>query len=1105
MTSWPGEPCEDPIVASVNDAPGSTAMDIAQTLGIDRRDAVHLLHEHFGECLFQDDRYRWWPAGLGEESVRTETHEEPDSSRSSTSIDHRKLISYYLEAVIADSRDDVSVFASSRGSPQYVVVGQHPAANGSYAIPRDQYAAFANQAFKDGKRLSIGSPVFAQYITSKKGWSGFVLKPLFTWTIQPGVGQIDVVQSSIAVNADVVAGLSGQRRANPEEVVSLQTSLGLDRPEELPEFDEVMARLVSLHPGWPWAELMDPHSLGVSPQLGQLDSRDEEGLYNRVILAGVEGPTYTRGLETELAAIVDRAPKTLTGTALGYVVDRPHHRDTAPALDDSELIEPLPLNTEQRDAVKAALTRDFTVVTGPPGTGKSQVVSSIVVNAAYRGQSVLFASRNNKAVDVVEERVNGLSLRPGLLRLGRQHLDALAGYLASVLAMPAYQSIRDRHARSVSQLKEVDGRIRAIDAAVAGAVEARNAVAELDAKADDARLQLPPAIAKNPMSIDVDVARNELEQFRKVARRADRSSQTLAIRVLWFAVRSRREEALEELMPDIESLAESLGEANTRTPSERGAMTAFVSTLSDRLDQVKLLQEFDDASSALASSERVEELYRRRVDLVDERSAASLEVWSTWVGAIRAGISPGQQNDLGALNAVVKSLAAGNWSPTLSRKFQRLIASVKQFLPAWAITSLSVRGRIPLEPKLFDLVVIDEASQCDIASAIPLLYRAKRAVIIGDEKQLRHISGLTATADESIRAKHDMVGQVEWSYATESLYDLGTRVSDAVVFLRDHHRSDRDIIEFSNQEFYGGLLRVATRYDRLVRPEPPTAVRWEQVEGKFERPGGSGGINVPEAEAVVAELQRLEAQGYPGTIGVVTPFRAQANRIRQMAMSGISSSFFSSAEIDIGTAHTFQGDERDVMIYSPVITTGASRGALWFVGERNMNLFNVAITRARSALIVVGDRESSELQAIPTYRRFIEYVNGLSDGTSVADSDVLDLGGRYPDYLKGPMVSKWEHDLYEALHAAGIVTTPQVEIDAYRLDLALYRSDRKLDIEVDGERYHAAWDGDYVYADRLRNMRMLELGWDVMRFWVWEVRDDVDGCVDRVKRWIETS
>ena len=56
------------------------------------------------------------------------------------------------------------------------------------------------------------------------------------------------------------------------------------------------------------------------------------------------------------------------------------------------------------------------------------------------------------------------------------------------------------------------------------------------------------------------------------------------------------------------------------------------------------------------------------------------------------------------------------------------------------MTSLSARGRLPFEPGIFDLVVIDEASQCDIASALPLLYRARRAVIIGDPLQLKHVS-----------------------------------------------------------------------------------------------------------------------------------------------------------------------------------------------------------------------------------------------------------------------------------------------------------------------------------------------------------------------------
>ena len=77
-------------------------------------------------------------------------------------------------------------------------------------------------------------------------------------------------------------------------------------------------------------------------------------------------------------------------------------------VDNTPIIEPLEMNLEQREAVKNALSKKLTVITGPPGTGKSQVVTNILVNASLRGMRVLFASRNNKAVDVVHARANGI-------------------------------------------------------------------------------------------------------------------------------------------------------------------------------------------------------------------------------------------------------------------------------------------------------------------------------------------------------------------------------------------------------------------------------------------------------------------------------------------------------------------------------------------------------------------------------------------------------------------------------------------------------------------------------------------------------------------------
>ena len=93
--------------------------------------------------------------------------------------------------------------------------------------------------------------------------------------------------------------------------------------------------------------------------------------------------------------------------------------------------------------------------------------------------------------------------------------------------------------------------------------------------------------------------------------------------------------------------------------------------------------------------------------------------------------------------------------------------------------------------------------------------------------------------------------------------------------------------------------------------------------------------------------------------------------------------------------------------------------------------------------------------------------------------------------------------MYAALYRAGIRTLQQYQVEKYVLDLAVFGGDRKLDIEVDGERYHRNWIGELCRRDQIRNHRMFEVGWDVMRFWVYEVRDDIDGCVSRVKQWVE--
>ena len=263
-------------------------------------------------------------------------------------------------------------------------------------------------------------------------------------------------------------------------------------------------------------------------------------------------------------------------------------------------------------------------------------------------------------------------------------------------------------------------------------------------------------------------------------------------------------------------------------------------------------------------------------------------------------------------------------------------------------------------------------------------------------------------------------------------------------------------------------------------------------------------MNETEAQAVVQEIERLVSQGYRGSIGAVSPFRAQAARIRDV-VRGHDSLVAHLADVDFlaDTVHRFQGDERDVMIFSPVVSSGVSGAAVGFL-RRNPNLFNVAISRARAALIVVGDKRAALNGDVDYLARFAVHCAQVEQRQErVAPAMARDLGPEYPPVANPGRVSAWERLFYQALYRVGVRPVPQYPVERYVLDLAVLDGKRRLGIEIDGERYHRNWDAELCRRCQIRNQRLMELGWDVMRFWVYQIRDDLDRTVDLVQKWAQ--
>ena len=1136
------KPLAQRILESLRLRPNQLAQELANHLGEEKAEITRVLYGELQGQVLQRSDYRWFLAS------KMRKQDEPDNiPYQNTPLG--RLARYYLACI---SQEELGISTPAMGpqdSPAYSELSSLPR-NVTDLENQRGYQQLAGKLRSETGRwdMYLGYPTSLRFVQQRNGWQGFMVEPVFLFSIDrnAGNGQLELDLTYPIINQKVLQDYTNIRDEGlMEELARLEKELGIGEPGHLIELDDLALRLQSIRTEWPWQEAIEPWRLSgqetegpakeltdefydpdpmtyefadsgsFTPPLPRLSELDRPGVYNRAVVVMTERSPFTKGLESELRELASLPSGAADGSVLGSWLAGSHSQETKEIT--APLIEVLPMNSEQYAAVEAALTKPLSVITGPPGTGKSQVVTNLLVNSAWQGQRVLFASKNNKAVDVVEGRVNGLGSRPLLLRAGaQQYRGRLAEYLVALMAATSTEEDRHNFNEAIATNERLLEELKQIRASQDSFITLRNEVDNLDQAADSARSVLPKSIAGHIETLDLDDIRRSLNKLRIYLDRLDRPQQSIITRLFWSFRIKEREAVASQSVLNLQAGFERLGldypdtRVNEKLLPEWRQFVIEAERAVSSADQVKA---YIKALKKLQRHEPLEAISKRRIQLFERIAANSIQLWSSWMNLQPSQLTSEDRQMLTKYKALMDMVLAtgpeGRLTSEVFHQYQALFPEVSHLLSCWAVTSLSARGKIPFDTGYFDLVVFDEASQCDIASALPLLRRAKRVVVIGDPKQLAHISSLQKGKDQQLLSRFNLIADYpHWAYSVNSLFDLASGMVSGgdVISLRDHHRSHGDIIEFSNRQFYEGRLRVATRYESLKMLDCVTTpgVVWRNIEGKAVRPAGGGAANYPEIQSIVVQLTELVFNlGYKGSIGVVCPFRAQANAIRiAIDKDKKLAKALMANDALVDTVHRFQGDERDLMIFSPVVAKGISPSALAFL-KNNGNLFNVAITRARSQLIVIGDMSACASCGVDYLESFAKYTLNLMESQEQSHSNTEDdLGPRYPTVSNPEQVSEWEKVFYEALYRAGISTLPQFHIEKYALDLALIDGDRQLNIEVDGERFHRNWTGELCRRDQIRNQRLFELGWDVMRFWVYEIRDDLDGCVQRVKDWL---
>jgi len=821
------------------------------------------------------------------------------------------------------------------------------------------------------------------------------------------------------------------------------------------------------------------------------------GIYNRAVLMMGKSGKYVKTLLSELHHISQCSEAVLKPTALGALFSNDEPSDEVSSQDDhaATLLDILPMNATQRRAVSTLQRAKQTVITGPPGTGKSQVAATTMAGMRLRGQSVLFASKNHKAVDAVMERLKVEDGRPYVVRANSKDDPNLKVTFSTVIRILLEGSHNFKAEETRAELLKDAEKLLEIRGTRDTMAKKINRLGSRMAKQEEAAafhaLLLPELfcekVGKFPDIFPVGWT-DALESIVAALQNGPWTKR-LSARVRLALLRLKKCFKQSEL-PGLPSLFCS--------PRHGGltALEADLATLRQMAFYTEAVQKGKEATKDLKPLPDADVLYKKIGVLSEKIQSISQDLLPLDLSARSSGLPPGEARErLANLRAALRGLSSGMMTEMVFRQtldqVEQDIALLLKHFPCWAVTNLSVGSRLPLVPGMFDLAIVDEASQCDMASAIPVLYRARRVGVIGDPFQLRHIAHLGMGQDAMIRQGVGFTHYPDnrFSYANTSLYDLFAESSGVEpVFLDETYRNHGEIAGYSNDAFYHNRLRVAVDPARLnVPPGMRPGMHWTTVEAEILSGGPSGSHCPEECEKVVQLIVELLETGFRGTIGVVSPFRQQANRINDALYDKqISQEIMAETRLHVDTSHGFQGDERDIMFFSLCAGPDMPRGSLHFLREQG-HLFNVAVSRARAVLHVVGNQ--------PWAR---------SCGVKHIEQLAVERSWNNQNGVKGPWAphdSPWEKVLYTALVAKDLKPVPQYPVAGRRLDLALVRSGEnalRLDIEVDGDRYHRNPDGSRKQEDIWRDYQLRGLGWQIKRFWVYQLKENLEECVDSI-------
>lgn len=778
---------------------------------------------------------------------------------------------------------------------------------------------------------------------------------------------------------------------------------------------------------------------------------------------------------------------------------------------------PISLSNCQIQGLKNAWCNEISYIQGPPGTGKSHTISAIVLSAIAMNKKVLVLSQKTAALQVVNKKIEPyLSDGDGLLGVcyydtnARKKIKDYCNYL------------RNETSNSTRFFEKFSVNKKYL-------LEYENQLSEKLVELETEKNKLNNVLEKQRFFLDTNnIFLTELERLDKDFFKIPKG----------FQFKKIKEE--KKYLKAIEKI-EKIWEINSNNLSSKLFVHKFKEHLKIKFKTPNNWLNENTLPNFSKSFIKVNILFTEvqsksnQLNIDANSIRKIIRNLETDILALQKKITKlkykknvfenvsndSYQREIDKFNGMLTNVN----SRLIDKKMKEIdFKKITDVIPFWTAEIRHLGHLFPLTPDLFDLVIVDEASQVNLAEILPAFYRGKKLCIVGDHQQLslkaaglnfslgKNFDELTWEKYNRELMRYQTATKKKLTVTQASILDFikseDYNVIPAEIMLDEHFRSLPKLAKYTSKQFYkddenpDGKLKIMTETPDKVSIECCKAIN---VQGKRENETNSK-VVIAEAEEVVKIIQGLTSSNNLDlfyttttqytlpkhidkndfTIGVISMIRDQCKKIEELIDEHIPN-LDSDYDLMIGTPEEFQGNERDIMIFSLCLDTDCKRGQGHYQDAKRLN---VATSRAKSFTYFVYspfDRTFNEIY------KYLNYING-----SVTENDLKPVTN---ENIK-PNLPELDYDLFESDFEKYVYSYLEKYVQNYskgntitlhnqvkscgqkRLDFVMFNHNTKksVAIEVDGI-HHFTNNGiaDNYTVEHIERMEILtRAGWNII-------------------------